>query len=63
MGTFDLRIVRRDHSDHKDIDNFISFHESHLKFLGMVESRELSPPSALEQAVEVLAKVLNEKFT
>jgi hypothetical protein len=63
MGPFDPWIVMRDHPDHSDVKNFASFHHSHLKFLGMVERRELSPPSALEQAVEVLAKELNEKFT
>jgi hypothetical protein len=47
MGTFDLRIVKKDHPDHRDIDNFTSFHESHIKFLDMVKSGDLSPPSVL----------------
>jgi hypothetical protein len=47
MGPFDPRIVRRDHSDHKDIDNFTSFQDAHKKFLDMVECEDLSPPSKL----------------
>jgi hypothetical protein len=36
MGPFDLRIVKRDHSDHKEVDNFTSFKDSHEKLLAMV---------------------------
>jgi hypothetical protein len=63
MGTFDLRIVKIDHSDHKDFDNFIYFHDSHKKFLDMVECGNLSPPSVLEHAVREFAKALSKKFT
>jgi hypothetical protein len=44
MRPFDLRIVKRDHSDHKDVDNFTSFHDTHIKLLAMVENGDLGPP-------------------
>jgi hypothetical protein len=36
MGPFDPRKVMKDHSDHKDIENFTSFNDAHKKFLEMV---------------------------
>jgi hypothetical protein len=63
VGPFDHRIVKRDHSNHTDINNFTTFHESCIKFLEMVERGELSPPYLLEQAVRALANVLHKKFT
>jgi hypothetical protein len=63
MGSYDLRIVKKDHSDHTDVKNFASFYDFHIEFLAMVERGDLSPPSALVQAVGALSKALNEKFT
>jgi hypothetical protein len=61
--SFDPDIVMRDHSDHKEVDNFSSFHKSHVRFLAMVESGKLSSPEELEQSVVALADALNKKFT
>jgi hypothetical protein len=44
IGTFDPRIVMRAHSDHQELKNFRTFNESHLEFLAMVESGDLSSP-------------------
>jgi hypothetical protein len=63
MGLWDPSIVTSYHSDHPDMNNFASFHKSHIKFLAMVESGYLSPPYLLDQEVEARAKALNEKFT
>jgi hypothetical protein len=63
MGPWDPRIVKRDHSDHTDVNNFLSFHDSHIKFSALVESGDLSPPEMLEQSVGALADELNKNLT
>jgi hypothetical protein len=63
MGPWDPRVVKRDHTDHTDVKNFTSFHDSHIEFLAKVQCGDLSPPSVLVQTVGALAKDLNKKFT